>query len=530
LAISVPAAAAAAESHPFLFSVSKFAVAEPPPAHFEALEDPCGVALDSHGDIYVADYYHDQIVIFDPSGSLLTRVTNVDPGNGPCALAVSSDGDLYVDEYHAGVVRLTPSQFPPQSDTGYGERVVIDPGPTTGLALDPAGGNLLIDDRTRIIERDPSGALLRSFGEGDLGSAYGVAVSGFPATLGEVYVADTSTDSVKVFGPSGAPAGTIDGAGTPQGGFASLVDAALAVDDSDGHLFVTDALQSLYFEHPRATLDEFNPAGAYRGGLPGFPILLAGEPSGLAIDNSGGGSQGDVLLTTGNTEAASAGVYGPTAPAHTLEVTKAGAGQGTLTSAPAGIDCGSACIAEYDTGSEVTITAAPAPGSVFSGWSGCPQPSGATCGVTLAADEQIGAEFVPSPESLAVSSGATSSPAPDPAPSGVPDPASTLGTAVPVIRVLGSRGDSALVEVTPPGPGSVSLTGPYLRPVSRVTSGSALRIHLRLDHRAVRALAARRAGVLATGVQVSFVPSGGGTPLSARRRIVFSTNRQERHR
>jgi DNA-binding beta-propeller fold protein YncE len=518
LSLSAPAAAGA-ESHPFLFSVSKFTVAEPLPPHSELLEDPCGVALDSQGDIYVADYYHDQIAIFEPSGGLLTRITAVDPGDGPCALAVAADGDLYINDYHRDVVRLTPSQFPPRSGTTYGERLQIDPGPATGLALDPGGGNLLIDERTRIVEREPSGAPVRSFGEVSLGSGYGVAASGFPATLGDVYVADAATDTVKVFAPSGALSGTVDGAGTPQGGFASLVDSALAVDDSDGHLFVTDNLQDEFFEHPRATLDEFNSAGAYRGGLPEFPTILAGEPSGLAIDNSGGASQGDVYLTSGNSEAASVGVYGPTAAGQTLEVTKVGAGEGTVASAPAGIDCGSACLAEYDAGSEVILTATPAAGSAFSGWSGCPQPSGPTCTVTLATDQSVGAEFEPAPEPLAF--GAAQIAPSSPAPAAGTSPPPTLS-----LRQQSVGADSVAIEVDLPGSGTISAGGSQLRLNSRQAGAGATRLRLHLDRRGVHALARRKDGELSVALQLSFTPTGEGTSLDTTGRIVFRSKRR----
>ena len=55
---------------------------------------------------------------------------------------------------------------------------------------------------------------------------------------------------------------------------------------------------------------------------------------------------------------------------HTLTVNKAGTGDGTLTSSPAGIDCGADCSESYNDGTNVNLTATPAMGSGFTGWSG----------------------------------------------------------------------------------------------------------------------------------------------------------------
>ena len=59
-----------------------------------------------------------------------------------------------------------------------------------------------------------------------------------------------------------------------------------------------------------------------------------------------------------------------------LSVTKSGAGTGTVTSSPAGIDCGSTCTTNFDSGTTVNLAQAPDPCSVFTGW------SGATCSGT----------------------------------------------------------------------------------------------------------------------------------------------------
>ena len=53
-----------------------------------------------------------------------------------------------------------------------------------------------------------------------------------------------------------------------------------------------------------------------------------------------------------------------------LTVTTAGSGTGQVTSSPAGIDCGSTCSLGFLPGTNVTLTAAPADGSVFTGWTG----------------------------------------------------------------------------------------------------------------------------------------------------------------
>jgi hypothetical protein len=76
----------------------------------------------------------------------------------------------------------------------------------------------------------------------------------------------------------------------------------------------------------------------------------------------------------------------------TLTVSTAGGGTGTLTSTPAGIDCGASCSHAYDYGSSVTLTASAAKGSSFAGWAGdCT--GTASCVVTMQAAQSVTASF-----------------------------------------------------------------------------------------------------------------------------------------
>ena len=78
-----------------------------------------------------------------------------------------------------------------------------------------------------------------------------------------------------------------------------------------------------------------------------------------------------------------------------LVVAKAGGGEGTVTSDPAGIDCGTDCSERYALGTAVTLTAAPSAGSAFVSWEGACAGQGNPCTLTIAADETVTASFAP---------------------------------------------------------------------------------------------------------------------------------------
>ena len=77
---------------------------------------------------------------------------------------------------------------------------------------------------------------------------------------------------------------------------------------------------------------------------------------------------------------------------HRLSVVRTGSGTGTVTSSPAGVDCGSDCLHDYATGTVVTLTAAPTGGSSLGSWNvaGC---SGLTCAITMSADTTVNPVF-----------------------------------------------------------------------------------------------------------------------------------------
>ena len=69
-------------------------------------------------------------------------------------------------------------------------------------------------------------------------------------------------------------------------------------------------------------------------------------------------------------------------------------GSGSVTSSPAGVDCGLDCSQDYDDGTVVTLSQTPASGFEFAGWSGDCTGTGA-CSVTMDAAKSVTATFTP---------------------------------------------------------------------------------------------------------------------------------------
>jgi hypothetical protein len=80
---------------------------------------------------------------------------------------------------------------------------------------------------------------------------------------------------------------------------------------------------------------------------------------------------------------------------YNLNISKAGTGTGTVTSNPAGVNCGADCTESYESGTSVTLTANPDTGSTVASWSGDCSSCGTNtdCNVTMNADKTCTATF-----------------------------------------------------------------------------------------------------------------------------------------
>ena len=124
-------------------------------------------------------------------------------------------------------------------------------------------------------------------------------------------------------------------------------------------MYGPDATHTAPWNSPNAVLD-FNHDDYYRAHIPGCPDL----------------SDSPYLM-----------------PLHSVSVTASG--PGTVTSAPAGIDCPATCTSRF-TG-QVMLTATPSRGAAFDGWTGACSGKDSTCTLTPSGDAAVEARFIALP-------------------------------------------------------------------------------------------------------------------------------------
>ena len=151
--------------------------------------------------------------------------------------------------------------------------------------------------------------------------------------------------------------------------------------DTDSGLELSP-LPSVVENGQSTTLVGFNPSGC------DSRVLVVTNQSQTAAKPANSTSR-SFTVTTG----------GASSSAHTLSVTRVGSGSGTVTSSPSGIDCGSDCSQVYNSGTVVTLSATPVPGSSFAGWSGDCSGIG-PCTVTMNESHTVQASFDSIPDTI----------------------------------------------------------------------------------------------------------------------------------
>lgn len=205
---------------------------------------------------------------------------------------------------------------------------------------------------------------------------------------------------------------SFSGGGGGSGYLSPSVSEAVSIvgaNEGSGDVLISYALPT-----PTATISSPASGGTYKEGesVPtSFSCTEAEAGPGLesCLDSNGSSSPGNlntstpgshsytVTATSKDGQKTTAQItYTVAAPDYALTVSKAGSGSGTITSTPAGIECGGSCSANYEEGSVVTLTAKPASGSSFTGWSGAGCSGTGTCEVRVDSDQTITATFTAS--------------------------------------------------------------------------------------------------------------------------------------
>ena len=148
--------------------------------------------------------------------------------------------------------------------------------------------------------------------------------------------------------------------------------------------------------------------GCEEGRSFGFDVA-AGATYRLAVDGAGGDEGAFEMHLRQTIE-----------HARSLDIDSAGAG--SVVSTPAALHCSSHCSYDFEVGETVTLSAEPAPGSTFAGWSGAGCSGTGACQVTLNSDTSLVAKF--SGPSTGSAVGGSTGPPPNPTPMPNPTPKS----------------------------------------------------------------------------------------------------------
>ena len=235
-------------------------------------DSPRGMAIDSAGNIFVADTNNGRIEKFSASGVFITSMGTKGSGHGqfeaPSGLAVDRFSNIYVaDASNHRLQKLAPD------GTLIGEWAPGFYGPRR-IAIGPDCAVYVVDQgRTRIVKLSPDGRVLTTWGsagngDGQFGDHTSVAVD---PTTNKVYVADPRNNRIQIFDSDGKflTKWSVPEWGQPAG-FEDL-----AIDSQRGRLYASSANMN--------TILVFDLQGNRTGPLTPTPPDKLNSPSALAL-------------------------------------------------------------------------------------------------------------------------------------------------------------------------------------------------------------------------------------------------------
>ncbi len=289
--------------------------------------NPYGVAVDKAGNLYIADVTNSRVRKVAPNGIITTVAGNGTAGfagdggqatsaelKGPQGLALDSSGNLYIADINNSRIRKVSPAGIISTIAGNGTSTDSgDNGPATSAGMAPselafdATGNLYVVSNNVVRKISASGTITTFAGTG----ASGFSGDGGLATVatfsrlgglavdaaGNVYIADSGNHRVREVtiadGKINTFAGTGGSGSSGDGGpalNAQLTPIGLALDAS-GNLYITDQVNYVVREILAATKDIITVAGNGTSGNGGDGYLATSAQfdniQDIAIDGSG---------------------------------------------------------------------------------------------------------------------------------------------------------------------------------------------------------------------------------------------------
>jgi sugar lactone lactonase YvrE len=217
-----------------------------------AIANPRGVAVDSAGNLYVADVDAQKVYKITP-GNEVSTVAGAASVSAPLALSVGPDGTLVVTDLdNAAVIQITPAGKVTSVDKGAGPAALASP---AGAVLDHVGNVFVANNSNNVILKITADGKASIFAGtvGATGSADGTgSAARFAMPRGiaidgkdNLYVTDEGNSNIRKITSEGVVttlAGTAGKAGTADGkGLAAQFGAPRSLTASaDGTVYVAD--------------------------------------------------------------------------------------------------------------------------------------------------------------------------------------------------------------------------------------------------------------------------------------------------